>query len=938
MRSLIAIISTFILTSLFCVSSFAQSCGSGGGATVCLSATGTSAAINLSWTVTGTISSVQVYRDTDSNPNGRSRIATVNSNARSYTDTTAQAGTQYWYWIKFNAGGGSYNSGAATASLASSCAGTAITPYIHVNGVWQLTSNVQISPGTEIKLGPQPWGIWSWSGCGLSGSEREQTFTPTSFCTAIAVYTNACGATTSHSFNISASIGNNWANAKIGGGGYVPGLILHPATPNLIYARTDIGGAYRWNPTSSEWIAITDGFGASEGFYHGTESMAIDPNDDSKVYMSTGMYVNGGNGRLYISSDRGDHWSHVELPFPVGSNNQGRAIGERMMVDPNKPSIVFYGSRTAGLWKSTDSGVTWGQVTSLSSYQIDPSTFGSFNSGSPMGVQFVLFDTATKGSGTATQAIYVGVAPDYAAVAGLPYNIYKSTNGGASWTGVVTPVMGYHIPHVARAADGMLYVAFTMGAGPGANGPGRLYKFDGTNWTLLRSVDPTQWTSYGYGGLSVYGSGATTKIALGVTNSWGNWEGIPVVEFSEDAGATWREISGNKPHTPAGGVSGWIDDVEIDPFNPDRLLHVHGGGVWGTNNASAVDPSWNEMIDGIEETAPIEITTPPAGAPYVLLNSSWDVGTFVHTSLQTTPTRQIPFGNGVSVDVAWSDSSYIASIGAQAHGASTAPAGAYSTNSGQTWNVFASYPPDATSNLSGESNIAVTSPGNLVWAVANRKPYYSTDNGNTWVATNLPMLEAFSVNRSYHVAADRKNPSRVYAYDHGGSWWGSGGKFYYSIDGGHTFTQSTDPTLTLRANYFHHTSLEVNPNVEGEVWMADGNSLYRSTNGGVTWEKLTAMASVWGSNESWKHPELFGANTVALGKPAPGSAYSAAVYMVGTINGVQGLYRSDDMGVNWARINDDDHQFGGVGRVAADQNIYGRVYISGGGRGVLYNY
>ena len=82
-----------------------------------------------------------------------------------------------------------------------------------------------------------------------------------------------------------------------------------------------------------------------------------------------------------------------------------------------------------------------------------------------------------------------------------------------------------------------------------------------------------------------------------------------------------------------------------------------------------------------------------------------------------------------------------------------------------------------------------------------------------------------SVNRGYHLAADRQNPNKIYAYDSGGAWWGTDGKFYYSTDGGHSFTQSTDATLTLRANYFHNTSLETNPYAEGDVWMADGNRL-----------------------------------------------------------------------------------------------------------------
>ena len=143
---------------------------------------------------------------------------------------------------------------------------------------------------------------------------------------------------------------------------------------------------------------------------------------------------------------------------PLGGNNPGRAIGERLMVDPNKPSTLFYATRTAGLWKSTDSGLTWAQVTSLSSAKLTQDQVNALGMNSAMGVETIVYDTGTKGSGSATQTIYAPIAPDYVLTAGLASNLYKSSNGGASWTPVSVPISGYHIPHMVRAADGMFYV------------------------------------------------------------------------------------------------------------------------------------------------------------------------------------------------------------------------------------------------------------------------------------------------------------------------------------------------------------------------------------------------------------------------------------------------------------------------------------------------
>ncbi|BCE00560.1 PKD domain-containing protein [Marinicellulosiphila megalodicopiae] len=741
---------------------------------------------------------------------------------------------------------------------------------------------------------------------------------------------------------VNQTVENNWTNVKIGGHGYTPGVIFHPVVPDVYYARTDIGGLYRWDKEIVGWHAVTDSFDVTEGGYIGAESVALDPNNAAMLYMSTGLYVQNGNGRLYISSDQGDSWTHADLPFPVGANNDGRAIGERMMVDPNNPSTLFYGSRTAGLWKSTNSGQNWTQVSSLSTAKMTV----NWGDAIPAGIEFVVFDTNTKGTGSATQTIYVGVGPKYASAAGLDKMVYRSTNGGATWEGVSTPLdndnTDYYIPHVVRSDDGKLYFIFTGGMGPGASGPARLYRYDGNNWDLLRQMNPGSGIDAGYAGLSVYGSGNNTKIALGISGTWGTWAGKPVLELSEDGGANWREISNGKPHTPNEDVSGWIDDVEINPFNPDHIMHVTGGGPWETYNATDANPSWHKMVENLEETATLNLTTPPPSASYALLNASGDIGTWVHTNLTQEPTRtpsgDLKFANGISGDMAWSDPSYIATIGTRHWAFNNTPAARYSRDNGLTWSVFGSMPQGVNPSAGGldnANNIAVTSPDNIIWSVANSKPYYSTDSGSTWQATGLPVVAPVSnAVGGYHVAADRQNPNKVYAYDYGASWWGTPGNFYYSTDSGKTFSKSTDPNLDLSANDWAHTSIAVNPNAEGDIWLVDGHSVFHSLDSGATWNKLDVTASVYSSNQ-W--PDIYGASAIAVGKAANGSSYSAAVYVVGVINNQWGVYRSDDMGVNWVRINDDNHQYGGIERLAADNKVYGRVYFAGVGRGILYN-
>jgi len=162
--------------------------------------------------------------------------------------------------------------------------------------------------------------------------------------------------------------------------------------------------------------------------------------------------------------------------------------------------------------------------------------------------------------------------------------------------------------------------------------------------------------------------------------------------------------------------------------------------------------------------------------------------------------------------------------------------------------------------------------------------------------------------------SDRVNPAKFYGFDHATS------TFYVSTDGGRTFTASASTGLpggsTGGAN-FHAV-----PGTEGDLWLAGGSAssaygLWHSTDSDATWSKLANVQQ---------------ADNIGFGAPAPGRS-DKALYAIAQIHGVRGVFRSDDDGRHWIRINDDKHQYGNIGAaITGDPRVYGRVYVGTNGR------
>jgi hypothetical protein len=692
-----------------------------------------------------------------------------------------------------------------------------------------------------------------------------------------------------------------WKNVVIKGGGFVSGIIMSPVLPGLVFARTDVGGAYRYDPAGKRWMALTDWVGRNNSNLLGIESIAPDPVDPHRVYMAAGMYVTAGNGSILSSTDMGQTWAQNNIAAPMGGNADGRSMGERLAIDPNLTSTLYFGSRTTGLWKSADYAQTWAQVPGFPTTGVALNDAGASKG---YGLTFVVFDRSSGSPGTPTPTIYVGVG------ATTETGLYRSTDAGATWQAVPgQPPIGMMPHHAVFDGCGNLYFAYNNGSGPNSISSGAVWRY-ATDTGVWTPVSPPQ-TGGGFGGISADPAHPGTLIVTTLdrwsrdeiyrtTNGGASWVAIESAAQDDVAGAPWVLW-----HRTSVGTPGWMGDVEIDPFNPGRALYITGGGIWSSNDVTAADTGaathWTFDDDGLEETVVQDLISPPAGAP--LLSAVGDLGGFRHDDVNVSPAGGFfsnpIFGSGSSLDFAEGAPGVVVRVGSPSGGQS----GAYSIDGGTTWTPFATTPPPpAGATFKGSGSIAISADATtFVWAAQSATPAYSIDSGKTWTACTGLAAGA-------RVAADRVNPAKFYASCKNAS---NQNATCVSTDGGVTFVPAAASVSGRPRPVF---------GIEGDVWVPTGSGLFHSQDSAATFAQVSQVNS---------------AAAVGFGMPAPGQSYPA-VYLNGSVANVWGTYRSDDAGATWLRLDDPQHQFGWINCVAGDPRIYGRVYLGTGGRGILY--
>ncbi|MDH5683952.1 MAG: T9SS type A sorting domain-containing protein [candidate division WOR-3 bacterium] len=172
-------------------------------------------------------------------------------------------------------------------------------------------------------------------------------------------------------------------------------LAVLPDNSQTIWAGTYGGGAYKSEDDGLTWQQKNNGITDQR-----VQGLAIDPSEPNQIYTATTSYQ--GSGGIFKTTNGGENWTKV----------WDSAACSRIAIDISRPSRIWAGAQYPGyILRSTDYGLNW---------QI------MFNTGNGEMIRSICVDPADS------QIVYVG---DYS-------SLYKSENGGSSWTDITPPVNG----------------------------------------------------------------------------------------------------------------------------------------------------------------------------------------------------------------------------------------------------------------------------------------------------------------------------------------------------------------------------------------------------------------------------------------------------------------------------------------------------------------
>jgi photosystem II stability/assembly factor-like uncharacterized protein len=595
--------------------------------------------------------------------------------------------------------------------------------------------------------------------------------------------------------------------------------------PNVFYVGQVDGGVWKSNDYGRTWKPIFDGEDTQS-----IGAIAVAPSNDKIVYVASGEGLHRpdlsvGDG-IYRSDDAGKTWTHLGL-------REGEQI-PALAVDPANPDRVFaavlghpYGQNAErGIFRSMDGGRTWEKVlykddrTGGSAVVIDPKN--------PQVVYAGLWEET------------LGPWEDDNSYAGMHGGLFKSTDGGTTWTqltkGLPENLVQINVA-IAVSEPSRLYatVATTEESGYATDKGLGVYRSDdaGANWRKITD-DPRPAMKIGGGDLPI--------PVVDPENADVVYSTSIVTCRSEDGGKTWISLRG----APGG------DDYQnmwINPRDAKILLLVSDQGAVVSVNRGE---SWSSWYN--QPTAQLYHVTATNEFPYKVCAGQQESGS-VCTSTRGNDGR-ITFREWHPVGII--EYGYAAPDPLHpeiVYGAGRMEVSRYDTATGQVQNV--SPLPMHRRGFRGDRTEPIlfspVDPHTLYYA-ANHL-FKTTDGGQTWETispdlsrettpqpANLPALkpEQLAERRGaiYAVAASYKTTQTIWAGTDDGLVW-------ITRDGGKNWSNITPPGIApwskiaqIDASRFDDDSAYV---AVSRLRVDDEHAYaFRTHDGGKTWQAINA--------------------------------------------------------------------------------------------------
>jgi len=340
-------------------------------------------------------------------------------------------------------------------------------------------------------------------------------------------------------------------------GGRVLTVAGVPGQPRHFYFGAVNGGVWETLDAGRTWQPIFDGQAVGS-----IGALAVAPSDPNVIYVGTGEAdmrsdIAQGDG-MYRSDDAGRHWTKIGLA-------DSQQIG-RIIVDPRDPKTVFvaalghpYGPNAErGVFRSRDAGAHWTRV--LGKGEDTGAIDLSFEPGNPQVVYAAMWQARRTPWNV------------YPPASGPGSGLYKSTDGGDTWTQLRGNGFPDHVGRVGIAVapnqPSRVYAIVDGDAGG-------LYRSDdaGAHWRLA-SGDPRIWQrGWYFGRITVDPQDADRVYAMNT-----------IVLRSDDGGAHFIALKGD-------GTGDDFHELWIDPNDSNRqilgvdqgaIVTVNGGRSWSS--------------------------------------------------------------------------------------------------------------------------------------------------------------------------------------------------------------------------------------------------------------------------------------------------------------------------------------------------------------------